>query len=240
MKAYITKILNLSAVDGPGNRMVFFFQGCNLNCTFCHNPETIKIHNSNDDTKKILTLEIKDVLDKVRQVKPFISGVTISGGECTVQYDFMLELAKTFKKEGISLYIDTNGFLPTEKMNELSKFADKFMLDIKAVNLEEHIKITGYKNDLILENLDLLAKNNKLYEVRSVIVPDEIENEVTVRYVSNKLMEYNSEIRYKLIQFRKHGVRQPYSENYKSPSYEYMNNLKKIAESYGLCNVIIT
>lgn len=243
MKGYIRSILSSSAVDGPGNRLVIFFQGCNLNCTFCHNPETIKLcnpENFQDFSTDILTLEVSEILQKINKVKPFISGVTISGGECTVQYDFLLELVKILNKEKISTYIDTNGLLSLEKMKNLCQYVDKFMLDVKSVNLNDHFKITGSENRLVLENLDFLAKENKLYEVRSVIIPNLINNEMTIRYVSEKLREYDLRVRYKLIQYRKYGVRQPFSNNYISPSSEYMIKLKEIAESYGLCNVIIT
>ncbi|MGL5951492.1 MAG: 4Fe-4S cluster-binding domain-containing protein, partial [Cetobacterium sp.] len=40
LKAKINKIIKFSNVDGPGNRMAIFFQGCNFNCEYCHNPET--------------------------------------------------------------------------------------------------------------------------------------------------------------------------------------------------------
>ncbi len=86
MEGFVRKILNSSAVDGPGNRMVIFLQGCNLNCTYCHNPETIDIIKEAHDSIQIMKPE--DILERVLKVKPFISGVTFSGGECTLQYDF--------------------------------------------------------------------------------------------------------------------------------------------------------
>ena len=43
MEALVNKIIPFSSVDGPGNRTAIFLQGCNFNCQYCHNPETIHL-----------------------------------------------------------------------------------------------------------------------------------------------------------------------------------------------------
>ena len=47
MKGIVNKIIPFSNVDGPGNRLSIFFQGCNFDCLYCHNPETIEVFGEN-------------------------------------------------------------------------------------------------------------------------------------------------------------------------------------------------
>lgn len=239
MKGYIRKILKSSAVDGPGNRMVLFFQGCNFNCTYCHNPETIPLFTASakDDVQE---MTVEEVVAEVERVRPFISGVTVSGGECTIQFAFLLALANQLKDKEISLFVDTNGTLPVEKMAELAALVDAFMLDVKALDPPLHLKLIGQGNKNVLKNLTYLAKEHKLYEVRTVIIPGVVDNEAVVDYVSGVLADYDAEIRYKLIQYRPHGVRDVYVDGYDSPTEAYMASLKERAEAKGLKKVIVT
>ena len=73
MNLKINKIINFSSVDGPGNRLVVFAQGCNLNCIYCHNPETI------DYNQEGYMIDVDDLVKRVVDAKNFISGVTFSG-----------------------------------------------------------------------------------------------------------------------------------------------------------------
>ncbi|MCT4632637.1 MAG: radical SAM protein [Firmicutes bacterium] len=236
MKGFIRNIIEISPVDGPGNRTVIFLQGCNFNCMYCHNPETIEIVNSaSDDVKE---MDTKEVLEIVLKNRSFIRGVTISGGECTVQFPFLIELLKEFSQAGISAYVDTNGHFNSEQRELLIKFCDKIMLDVKESSEEKHKFLTGVSNVKVLENLEALLKVDKIYEVRTVIVPMILDNENTVKSVSEIISKYDSGIRYKLIKFRNHGVRKEL-KNISSPSDEYMVKLKGIAENEGLKNIII-
>lgn len=236
MKGYIRKIINISPVDGPGNRMVVFLQGCNFDCKYCHNPETIEI--ANKDMNGVSLMAVREVVDKVLFYKDFLAGVTISGGECTVQYDFLIELAKELSFLGISVYIDTNGNFGKSKREELCRYSDKFMLDVKSFDLNEHVELTGVSNNNVIENLKELLSVGKIYEVRTVIVPDIIDNERNVKEISKIIASYDKSVRYKLITFRNHGVRD-ILKNTPSPEYEYMIKLKGIAEKEGLKNIIL-
>ena len=106
MKGVINKIIPFSNVDGPGNRLSIFFQGCNYDCIYCHNPETIEIFNENSKqniSENITIMSIEDVLKEIEEVVNFISGITVSGGECTLQWKFLTELFKKVK-EKINIY----------------------------------------------------------------------------------------------------------------------------------------
>jgi YjjW family glycine radical enzyme activase len=272
-KGIINRIIDFSAVDGPGNRTVIFFQGCNFNCTYCHNPETINFCTScgicaehcpgraldfsdntirwnagactdcdtclrvcpNGASPKTTIYTAEALLDAIRKNLPFISGITISGGECTLQYDFISEFLELARERGISAFIDTNGHLHPDRMKKLSRLFDKAMLDIKAFAEDSHRKLTGASPDYVLANARQLLQNNKLYEIRSLVAVG-LDNEYTVDKVSRLIASYNPDLRYKIIAYRPHGVRNP--DVLKPPSADLIAELSEKARNNGCRNVI--
>lgn len=274
MKALVNKIIPFSAVDGPGNRTVVFMQGCNMNCLYCHNPETInrclhcgiciahcptnalenfygkvkwdrekciecgkceKIcpHNA---SPRFTEYDVSDLLSQILKYKHFIKGVTFSGGECSIQYEFITEIAKELKKHNLGVYVDTNGLIELWAKQEFVDSVDAFMLDVKAWDKDEHIQLTGVSNDVIIKNLDFLLSRKKLFEIRTVVLPELLSNEQTVTQVSLLISGHN--VRYKLIKYRNKGVRKNLI-NGNSPDDEYMEKLKKLAISYGVKDIVI-
>ena len=104
-------------------------------------------------------------------------GITVSGGEALLQIDFVTELFKLAKEKGVNTCLDTSGnpFTVEEpffgKFNELMKYTDLFMLDIKHIDDEEHKKLTGQTNKNILDMAQYLSKNGKKMWIRHVLVP---------------------------------------------------------------------
>jgi len=272
----VNKIIPFSSVDGPGNRTAIFFQSCNFNCLYCHNPETIKAcihcgicvehcpvgalskiagkviwneekciqcdncikacpHSSTPKTKYLST---EDVFNIIMENKNFISGITVSGGECTLQEKFIVELFQKMKKEGLTCFVDSNGFKSFKLMKELTEIMDQAMIDLKAYDKNQHIELTEQSNEMVLENIEYLASINKLYEIRTVIVPGILDNSYTVDMASKLLAKINPNIRYKLIKYRNLGVRTDIIDSY-TPNDEEMESLKEIAESNGCKNIIL-
>lgn len=97
-------------------------------------------------------------------------GVTLSGGECLAQPDFAIALAKSLHKRGISVYVDTCGYVKRETFEKIIPYTDKFLYDIKAADPEVHIKCTGKDNRLILDNLKLIADRGCRIEIRYPLV----------------------------------------------------------------------
>lgn len=272
----VNKIIPFSSVDGPGNRTAIFFQSCNFNCLYCHNPETIKacIHcgicvehcpvgalSKIDDkviwneekciqcdncikacphssTPKTKYLSTEDVFNIIMENRNFISGITVSGGECTLQEKFIVELFQKMKKEGLTCFVDSNGFKSFKLMKELTEIMDQAMIDLKAYDKNQHIELTEQSNEMVLENIEYLASINKLYEIRTVIVPGILDNSYTVDMASKLLAKINPNIRYKLIKYRNLGVRTDIIDSY-TPNDEEMESLKEIAESNGCKNIIL-
>ena len=104
-------------------------------------------------------------------------GITVSGGEPLVQIDFLIELCKKAKEKGIHVTIDTSGQLFTregvffEKFNELMKYVDLLLFDIKHIDSEKHKWLTGKPNESILDCARYLSEINKPVWIRHVLVP---------------------------------------------------------------------
>lgn len=273
---YVNKVIPFSNVDGEGNRMAIFLQGCNFNCLYCHNPETINRCDNcgtcvsacktgalsfvngkveydilrcvncdcctytckKNSSPKITKITASELMKKVEKVKNFISGITVSGGECTLQRDFLKELFTEVKKLGLTTFIDTNGSMPLYKDIELLKVTDKTMIDLKAFRVEDNKMLTGLTNETVIENIRKLGKMDKIYEIRTVVVPDVLDNIHTVDMGSKLLAEVNPNIQYKLIKYRPMGVRKDLLET-TVPSNDYMKELEAIAKANGIMNTII-
>lgn len=169
MKGNIHSIESFGTVDGPGTRFVVFTQGCPLRCKYCHNPDTW----STDINKEMF---VEDIIKEYEGVKEFISGgITITGGEPLIQIDFITELFKVCKSKNIHTALDTSGitFNPNDtiKIDKLLEYTDLILLDIKHINDEEHIKLTGYSNKNILLFAEYLSKKNIPVWIRHVVVP---------------------------------------------------------------------
>ena len=170
---------------------------------------------------------------------PFIRGITVSGGECTLQRDFLVELLTKAKAAGLHTLVDSNGSYLFETDSELMAVTDGVMLDVKAWDGYEHYRLTSAFNDSVLRNLRWLAENRRLTEVRTVVVPELFDCEGTIRNVSALLRETGStDTRYKIICYRPNGVRQQY-RHLKSPSVDTLQRLADIAAEYGLNDVVI-
>lgn len=171
----IHSVESFGSVDGPGIRYIYFLYGCPLRCKFCHNPDTWA------NTKATMEMTPQEALDKALKYKSYWGsdgGITISGGEPLLQIDFVIELFKLAKKEGVNTCIDTSGanFTREEpffsKFNELMKYTDLLLVDIKHINDEEHQKLTGKSNENILDMAKYLSEINQPVWIRHVLVPE--------------------------------------------------------------------
>lgn len=175
----------MGAVDGPGIRFIIFFQGCHLNCKYCHNRDAIEMTTNTQ-------YSVSDLVEKVLKYKNYFiasgGGVTISGGEPLLQQDFLIEFFKELKKYGIPTAIDTSGMVPiTEKLKELIDLTDLFLLDIKCINDDICKNLTGLSNKLELEFANYLSSVNKDVWIRQVLVPGYTDNEKDLLKLKNFL-----------------------------------------------------
>ena len=174
MIGHIHSTESFGAADGPGVRFIVFMQGCHMRCRYCHNPDTWKMDGGDEVTAD-------EILKRALRFKPYWGkdgGITISGGEPLLQIDFVIELFKKAKELGINTCIDTAGnpFTKEEpffsKFEELMKYTDLLLLDLKEITPARHKDLTGFDNSNIIEMAKYLSEINKPVWIRHVLVPE--------------------------------------------------------------------
>ena len=173
-KGYIHSLESFGSVDGPGVRYVIFLSGCAMRCQFCHNPDTWNMQAGTPYTAD-------ELLEKALRYRSYWGskgGITVSGGEPLLQIDFLLELFTKAKEKGVHTTLDTcgNPFTREEpffsKFEKLMEVTDLVMLDIKHMDEEQHVRLTGQKNDNILDMAKYLSDTGKSMWIRHVLVPE--------------------------------------------------------------------
>lgn len=157
---------SFGTVDGPGIRFVVFTQGCVMRCRYCHNRDTWSM-------KEGEMVTVDDLMKKITAVKHFLTGgITVSGGQPTLQPEFVSELFKACRKEGIHTCLDTNGYVKgiSPAVADLIDSTDLVLLDIKHMDNDLHQKLTYTKNDRVLHFAKYLQEINKPTWIRYVVV----------------------------------------------------------------------
>lgn len=173
LKGYIHSLESFGSVDGPGVRYVIFMSGCAMRCQFCHNPDTWNMQSGTPHTAD----ELLEKAWKYRSYWGSKGGITASGGEPLLQIDFLTELFRKAKEMGIHTALDTSGnpFTRGEpfigKFEELMKYTDLIMLDIKQIDDRQHQILTGCPNQNILDLARYLSEIGKPAWIRHVLVP---------------------------------------------------------------------
>ncbi len=118
---------------------------------------------------------LEEIMQRVRRDLPFFKksggGVTVSGGECLYQPEFLLAILKKCKEEGIHTAVDTTGYAKWEVIESVLPYTDLFLYDIKGVDPELHKRVVGVPNDLILENARRIAKAGGKLQIRIPTIP---------------------------------------------------------------------
>lgn len=173
MVGRIHSIETFGTVDGPGVRYVIFVQGCPMRCQYCHNPDTW-------DMQAGTPREVDDLLEDYEKYRPYLTngGLTVTGGEPLMQIDFLIELFRKAKAKNIHTCIDSSGVTFNrnnekfmEKLDELLKYTDLIMLDIKHIDDEQHKVLTGHSNAHILDFARYLNEQDFPIWIRHVTVP---------------------------------------------------------------------
>jgi pyruvate formate lyase activating enzyme len=167
----LADVVRSSVVDGPGHRYVVFVQGCTFNCLACHNPHTIPRHS----TATTGWCPVDELVDDVASVAPYLSGVTVSGGEPTTQWQFVRDLFEALDTDPrtahLTRLVDSNGDAEPFVWDELGPWMHGAMVDLKALDPEVHLLLTRRGNERVLASIAQLQRMGKLTEVRLLIVP---------------------------------------------------------------------
>lgn len=205
MQGKIHSIESFGTVDGPGIRYVIFVKGCPMRCLYCHNPDTWTFDNA-----KIM--EDDDIVKDAMRYKGYWGekgGITITGGEPLLQLDFIISLLKKFKDLGVHTVVDTSGCLYDSKEPqylELIKYVDLFLLDIKHINNEEHLKLTSRPNTNILEFAKFLSDHDKDMWIRHVLVPGITTNETYLKELNDFILTIKTVKKIEILPYHTLGV----------------------------------
>jgi pyruvate formate lyase activating enzyme len=258
MTGIIFDIKRFAIHDGPGIRTTVFMKGCPLKCLWCHNPESIssqpctierisrigeQTFRNNEVVGQVKTL--KEVMDVLEKEWVFMDesggGVTFSGGEPMLQYEFLEALLTACKQRGMHTAVDTCGFVSTEILRKIAPLTDLFLYDLKIMDSERHRFYTGVPNQVILENLqELVSQNNKI-RIRIPVIPDINDSQENIMESIQFLKKLNGKIEgVDLLPFHNtaSGKYHRFEINYamsetKKPKETEMNLLKKQIEEAG-------
>lgn len=161
MKATIFQIERFALHDGPGIRTTVFFQGCPLRCPWCANPESRQQIRQRDSVLAAEEKDTREIYAEVVRDKDYYAasngGMTLSGGEATLQWKAAKELLGRAKADGIHTAIETCGDVPMNALKELSGDTDLFLYDMKHIDADKIRSVVGGDLERILQNLAWLA-----------------------------------------------------------------------------------
>jgi len=191
------------------------------------------------------TVSAEEVLEEVLQDRNFyassLGGVTLSGGEVSVQTEFAFETLSLLKQHGIHTAIETNLASPWHCFEKLLPVLDLVMYDIKSMNSIKHREWTGIDNKLILENSEKLSQIPISIIVRTPVIPGFNDTENDILEISKYICAHPHLKYYELLPFNPLGA-----DKYRCMGKEYrmedaqmisvtaMKQLKVVAESNGI------
>ena len=228
---------SFGTVDGPGIRFVIFMQGCVMRCRYCHNRDTWSLKDG-----KMVTVD--ELMQKILSVKHFLTGgVTVSGGQPTLQPEFVTELFRACRKEGIHTCLDTNGYVKgiSPAIADLIDATDLVLLDIKHMDSDLHQKLTWVKNDRVLNFASYLQEVNKTTWVRYVVVEGYTTKEEYAEQLADFVAPMKNVEKVELLPYHSLGkhkwdlMNEDYELEYvKPPSGELMQKLQHIFLERGV------
>lgn len=210
MKGTVFSIEEFAINDGPGIRTAVFLKGCPLRCVWCHNPEGLKavpqiMHMRERDVVCGREIEASELAGMLKKDAGIFSlnggGVTFTGGEPTLQADFLYEVMSLLP--GIHKAVETCGHCPAESFSKVLSLADMILFDVKHTDSDVHRRYTGRGNELIMRNLKTLISSGKNFVVRVPLIPgvnDDVEN---MRTLAGLLEDAGSLLRVELMRYHK-------------------------------------
>ncbi|MGM9988761.1 MAG: pyruvate formate-lyase-activating protein [Bacillaceae bacterium] len=210
MNGRIHSIETMGAVDGPGLRYIVFTQGCLLRCQYCHNADTWKMGDGREVTPE-------EIVNDAKKYKSFFKtsggGITISGGEPLLQLDFLIDVFKLCKKEGIHTTIDTSAGSANlnnpkwkEKMDELLNYTDLILLDLKHINNEKHTELVGMGNEHIKQFATYLSDKKVPVWIRHVLVPTKTDDEGDLKELAAFIHTLQNVERVEVLPYHQMGI----------------------------------
>ena len=219
----IGNIQRFCVSDGDGIRTTVFLKGCNVHCPWCSNPEnqsySVQYFNDNGNRieygKYMTNEEILKVILRDEAYYKGGGGVTYSGGEPLLSLDSVEGVLSELKKRGISQWVETSLFAPTEKLEYSMRYLDNFIVDMKNIVLKQCRTYIGGDSELYLKNFRLVADRYNKMIVRIPVIEPYTFNEENIESIISFLNEY-PDIRIEIFRVHNMGM-----EKYKKLNISY-------------------
>ena len=198
IQAAISQFQSMGTLDGPGLRYVVFMQGCPLRCIYCHNPETWAAEGQR--------YSVQEVMDKILRCKAYIvkgGGVTFSGGEPLLQWNFVKEVFRRLHAEGIHTALDTSGIGDLDGAKELLEWTDLVICDLKFSNEVHYKRYTNGDMRQVLAFLKLTEQMNVPLWIRHVVVPGLTSGADNIERIGQLARRFSNLEKIELLPFRK-------------------------------------
>nr|WP_319488778.1 pyruvate formate-lyase-activating protein [uncultured Caproiciproducens sp.] len=198
MKGVVHSIQSLGAVDGPGLRCVVFMQGCSLRCAYCHNPDTWSTSGQEHS--------VDEIFDKIMRFQPYFEkngGVTVSGGEPLMQWEFVAELFRRLKAAGVHTALDTAGIGDINGVRTVLHSTDLVLCDLKFSGGDDYLHYSGGNMDQVTDFLKLTETMRVPLWIRHVVVPKLTDSRSHILKIASIAGEYSNLQRIELLPFRK-------------------------------------
>ena len=173
LTATIFNLQKFSIHDGAGIRTDVFFQGCNLRCQWCSNPESQPVEPLPGEKTRDYTVD--ELMQELVKDKPFYitsgGGVTLTGGEALLWPDFVCALCDALHAEGIHVALETAACVPEQTFLRVLEHVDFAYIDLKHPDAAKHRAGTGVGNALILHNIAYALKSKTPAVLRIPVIP---------------------------------------------------------------------
>ncbi len=221
--------------EGPGIRLVIFLQGCNLRCLYCHNPDTQSLKGGTG-------MSVSELVKMAEKQKPYFGatgGVTVSGGEPTLQAKELAKLFKALHKKNIHTALDTNGARLGDDVKKLYAETDLLLLDVKHIDEKKHRKLTGAGNAATLRAAAYREAQGMPMWLRYVLVPGRTDGEADLVSLGERFKKYKHIERMEILPYHTLGAykygelgRKNPLKGVRAPSQESIDRAASIFKRY--------
>ncbi len=236
--ANVHSIESFSCIDGPGVRYVIFLNGCHLRCKICANPDTWNFQNGYNSTADEIT-------QKIKKVKSYISGITVTGGEPLNSPYFVKDLFTRVHDLGLNTCLDTAGYVSENYMDIVIPYCDYTLFCIKHLDPEKYTFLTGKSQDKSLIFWNKLEENKKMYLIRHIIIPGFSDSEQDIKFLCDTIKQKKYCKGIELLPYHELGVHKWKKMNFefkmtdfRPPTQDELNNIVEIIKKNGI-NVIL-
>lgn len=250
VKGRIFDIQKFSIHDGPGIRTIVFLKGCIFKCKWCCNPES-----QNYDIQEMIIngkskiigrdVTVREILEKIEQDRPYYKpsggGITLSGGECMCQPEFVKALLQVCKENGINTAIETAAGVKSSVIKSIIPYVDTVLMDIKHMNVDKHKKFIGKDNKVVLENAKIIAESTANLIIRVPVIPTFNDTKEEIKEIARFAKSLPGVKKLHLLPYHRMGEdkyvglsRKYYLGEIKPPTAEQMEVLLEVVLKEGL------